>query len=323
MPERRFHLTVPDLRERERIDRYLARTLADLSRSLIQKLIEEGRVLVNGARTKASHLVSPGESIEVVVPEPRSAEIEPEPIPLDIVFEDPHLVVINKPAGMVVHPALGNYSGTLVNALLHHCRALSGVGGVQRPGIVHRLDKDTSGLLVVAKDDRTHQGLAEQFKHKRVRREYVAVVWGTPSPRRGRVESFLGRHPKDRKKIAVLPEGRWAVTNYEVVEVLGPVSLVRLELETGRTHQIRVHMSHIGHPVFGDPLYGGRGRKLSSMPKEQRQKMEELLATFRRQALHARTLGFVHPITGQWLLFESALPEDMALLLQQLRNELV
>jgi 23S rRNA pseudouridine1911/1915/1917 synthase len=321
MPERRYHLKVPEGKERERIDRYLARVFGDLSRSAIQRLIEEERVLVSGAPTKPSHLVSPGEEIEVFVPEPRKPEIQPEPIPLQVVYEDPHLIVIDKPAGMVVHPAFANLSGTLVNALLYHCHDLSGIGGAQRPGIVHRLDKDTSGLIVVAKDDRTHIGLAEQFKSKSVKREYVAVVWGIPSPRKGRVESFLGRHPKDRKKMAVLPEGRWAATNYEVLQSFEFLSLVRLELETGRTHQIRVHMSHIGHPVFGDPIYGGRGRRLGSLSKSQRQRAEALLAAFPRQALHARTLGFVHPVTGEWLMFESPLPEDMAFLLQQLREE--
>jgi len=320
MPERKYHVTVPQLKERERIDRFLARVFSDFSRSMIQKLIDEGRVLVNGSVTKPSHLVNPGEKIDLFVPEPQKLEVEPEAIPLDIVYEDEHLIVIDKPAGMVVHPAFANYSGTLVNALLYHCRDLSGIGGVQRPGIVHRLDKDTSGLIVVAKDDRTHQGLAEQFKSKSVEREYVAVVWGRPRPGRGRVETFLGRHPKDRKKIAVLSGGRWAVTNYEVVESFEFLSLVRLQLETGRTHQIRVHMSHIGHPVFGDPVYGGRSRKLGSLPPAQRRKAQQLLEGMKRQALHARTLGFVHPVTRERLRFESPLPDDMSELLRRLRE---
>lgn len=320
MPERKYHFVVPERKERERIDRFLAGKFSDLSRTMIQKLIEEGRVLVNGAPTKPSHLVSPGEEIDLYVPEPKKPEVEPEPIPLNIVYEDPHLIVIDKPAGMVVHPAFANYTGTLVNALLYHCRDLSGIGGVERPGIVHRLDKDTSGLIVVAKDDRTHQGLAAQFKGKSVQREYIAVVWGHPKPLRGRIETFLGRHPKHRKKIAVLEEGKWAVTNYEVLESFRFLSLVRLVLETGRTHQIRVHMSHIGHPVFGDPVYGGRSRKLGKLPSAEREEAERLLSLMKRQALHARTLGFVHPITGKHLHFESPLPEDMQELLARLRG---
>ena len=318
--ERKFHLIVPQRKERERLDRFLARYLPDYSRSFIQKLIEEQRVLVNDRPRKASHLVSPGERIDVFVPAPRKLEVEPEPIPLNVVYEDAHLIVIDKPAGLVVHPAFANYSGTLVNALLHHCRNLSGIGGVMRPGIVHRIDKDTSGLLVVAKDDVTHRGLAAQFKAKSVDREYTALVWGVPRPGVGRIETYLGRHPRDRKRFAVLDEGKRAVTHYRVLENLRLLSLVSLRLETGRTHQIRVHMSHIGHPVFGDATYGGRSRKLGALTKRERELAVALLQIMKRQALHARVLGFVHPVTGEKLRFTSELPEDMQLVLQKLRE---
>jgi len=319
--ERKFHLVVPQRKERERLDRFLARYLPDYSRSFIQKLIEDQRVLVEGEPRKASHLVSPGQRIDVFVPAPRKLEVEPEDIPLNVMYEDEHLIVIDKPAGLVVHPAFANYSGTLVNALLYHCRNLSGIGGVMRPGIVHRIDKDTSGLLVVAKDDVTHRGLAAQFKAKTVEREYVALVWGVPRPGVGRIETYLGRHPKDRKRIAVLDEGKLAVTHYRVIENLGLLSYVSLRLETGRTHQIRVHMSHIGHPVFGDATYGGRSRKLGALTKRERELAVELLGIMKRQALHARLLGFVHPVTGRKLRFTSELPEDMQQVLERLREE--
>lgn len=319
--ERILRIVVPEAHAGERLDRFLASQLSDLSRTRIQKLIEESHVLIDGHAVKASHAVATGEEIVVRIPKPRKWELLPEPIPLDIVYEDDHLVVVNKPAGMVVHPAFANYSGTLVNALLYHCRKLSGIGGVERPGIVHRLDKDTSGLIVVAKDDLTHRALAQQFAEKTSEREYWAVVWGHPREKAGRVETRIGRSPKDRTRMTIHGAGKIAITNYEVLEEFHLLSLVRCWLETGRTHQIRVHLAHLGHPVFGDPTYGGRGRRVSGLSKRERDFAVELLRMMPRQALHARALGFVHPITQETLRFQSDLPEDMSRLLQKLRTE--
>jgi 23S rRNA pseudouridine1911/1915/1917 synthase len=241
---------------------------------------------------------------------------------LCIVYEDEYLAVIDKPAGMVVHPAVANYTGTLANALLFHFDQLSASGGADRPGIVHRLDKETSGLLVVAKHDQTHAALSEQFREKSAEREYYAVAWGKFRPRNGRVESFLKRSEKDRTRIVInKSEGRWAVTNYETLEEFVFASLVRLRLETGRTHQIRAHLSHLGHPVFGDAIYGGRSRPAASLSnKEQREFASKLLQMMPRQALHARVLGFIHPRTGEKMHFESPLPDDFQQLLDSLRE---
>ncbi len=316
-----------------RLDKALSRDVppeADLSRSRLGKLIEAGDVTVNGAViTTPKHKVAEGDTIEVRVTVAEESYITAEDIPLAVVFEDDHLIVIDKPAGMVVHPAPGTPSGTLVNALIHHCGdSLSGVGGEKRPGIVHRIDKETSGLLVVAKDDKAHHGLAAQFEKHTVERRYLAVCYGAPDqndPRlhgvRGanfeagnilKVQTFLGRHRTDRQRQAVsFDTGRHAVTRARIVEPLGtpPVAaLIECWLETGRTHQIRVHLAHCGHGLIGDPVYGGR-RKLNA--KSVGEGGQTAALAFERQALHAATLGFVHPVTQEDLRFESPLPQDM------------
>ncbi|RMF69801.1 MAG: RluA family pseudouridine synthase [Calditrichaeota bacterium] len=321
--EQHFEVIVPARKERERLDKFLTQKFQNLSRARLQKLIDEGLVLVNGEPAKASHLVSPNEKIHLTIPRPQKVDILPEDIPLDILYEDDHLLVVNKPAGMVVHPAFANYTGTLVNALLHHCGNLSSVGGRQRPGIVHRLDKNTSGVMVVAKDDLTHRELSRQFSEKTTEREYWAIAWGRFRKRSGRIETYLARSPKDRTRMTVQSTGKLAITNYVVLETFPLLSLVRLNLETGRTHQIRVHLTYIGHPVFGDREYGGRNRQLGSLSTREREQAAALLQLIERQALHARLLGFRHPITGETMRFETDLPEDMQLLLRRLRTHLV
>ena len=307
----------------ERLDRFLARRLAQLSRSRLQALIRAREVARDGkAVTDLGRRVRAGESYTVHVPEPEPATPQAQAMPLAIVHEDAELIVLDKPAGLTVHPAAGHAAGTLVNALIAHCGAsLSGIGGVRRPGIVHRLDKDTSGLLVVAKGDRAHRGLAEQFAAHgtdgRLQRRYLAIVWGAPERPRGSVEAALARSRTNRTKIAVVSgaAGRRAVTHYEVLATFPagaerPVaSLLRLTLETGRTHQVRVHMAHMGHPLLGDMTYGA-GFKASA--RKLNAEAQAALAELGRQALHAAELAFVHPVTGKRLSFASPLPADMA-----------
>lgn len=299
-----------------RLDKALAGLLPTLSRERLKTLILDGRVA--GERGELvrdpSRKVAQGQIFTLAVPEAIPADATAQEIPLAITYEDAHLVVVDKPAGLVVHPAAGNLDGTLVNALLHHCGgSLSGIGGVARPGIVHRIDKDTSGLIVVAKSDAAHEGLARQFKDHSIERRYLAIVSGIPIPSSGTVDTWIGRSDHNRKKMSVQREGRGkhAVTHYRMVEPLSGAALVECRLETGRTHQVRVHMSHIGHPLLGDPVYGSGGKG----------KLKDVLAklSFRRQALHAASLGFIHPVTGERLLFESAPPPDMQELLSQLR----
>jgi len=295
-----------------RLDKTLADLAADLSRARLQALIAQGRLSLNGrVLTDASSKAQAG-TYELVVPPPEPALPQPEAIPLDVVYEDPFLIVVDKPPGMAVHPAPGSERGTLVNALLHHCGdSLAGIGGVARPGIVHRIDKNTSGLLVVAKTDAAHQGLSALFARHDIDREYVALVRGAPHPARGTIETRLGRSQADRKKMAVLKTGgREAITHYVVERGFGPsekplAARVVCRLETGRTHQIRVHMASKGSPCLGDPVYGA-----SAPAQAVRDAMAE--AGLSRQALHAKVLGFVHPITGETLRFESPLPPDMA-----------
>jgi 23S rRNA pseudouridine1911/1915/1917 synthase len=300
----------------ERLDKALAQA-SGLSRERIKALMGEGQVMLNGkAATQPSFKPEAGSRFAVTVPAVIADEAEAEDIPLSVVFEDEHLIVIDKPAGLVVHPAAGNLDGTLVNALLHHCQGqLSGIGGVVRPGIVHRIDKDTSGLLVVAKTDKAHEGLARQFADHSLERAYLAVVAGLPIPPAGTVRGHLGRSDHDRKKMAVLHElnkrGKHAVTHYKTLERLDSASLVECRLETGRTHQVRVHMASIGHPLLGDPAYG-------RTPARLRSRLAHL--HFARQALHAAVLGFVHPISGTELRFASTLPADMEELLVDLRS---
>lgn len=313
----------------QRLDRVLARLAPELSRTRIQHLVAEGRVSIGGRVVgDTAARVNAGEVYSLALPPPEPAAPLAEDLPLEVVFEDAHLIVIDKPAGLVVHPAPGHASGTLVNALLHHCGAtLSGIGGVRRPGIVHRIDKDTSGLLVVAKSDAAHKGLAAQFAdHGRtgpLERAYLAFVWGVPEPR-GKVDAPIDRHPTHRQKMAVRGSGRHAVTHWEVIETFvgktgaEVASLIECRLETGRTHQIRVHMAHAGHPLLGDEVYGqGFRTKVSLLPDEAR----AYLAALGRQALHAARLGFAHPVTGAELSFESQLPQDLAALEAALRGE--
>jgi 23S rRNA pseudouridine1911/1915/1917 synthase len=321
MEEDKFYeIIVPPGKQKERLDLFLTRTLGSLSRSRIQKVIAEGKVTVNGVPAKARHLVAPHQKIEILIPKPQKHDILPEDIPLNILYEDEHLLVVNKDAGMVVHPAFGNYTGTMVNALLHHCGDLSSVGGKQRPGIVHRLDKDTSGLMVIAKNDYAHHHLSKQFSAKETEREYCALAWGKFKKKSDRISTFIGRSPKDRKLMAVQSRGKEAVTNYEVLEELGFLALLSLKLETGRTHQIRVHLAFVGHPVFGDLTYGGRNRQLGGLSSRERQLAAELLEIMPRQALHAKTLGFLHPVTKEYLRFNSELPADIQQLLKRLRE---
>ena len=296
-----------------RLDRLLADRLPQYSRSRLKALIEGGRVSCGGATiSEPSYRVKPGQSFAVAVPAPVAAVPLPEPIALDIVFEDDHLLVIDKPAGLVVHPAPGNAEGTLVNALLAHCGdSLSGIGGVRRPGIIHRLDKDTSGLMVVAKTDMAHADLSAQFAGRTVARAYAALVWGVPRPGRGEIAGNIGRSPNNRKKMAVVTRGgRPALTRYRVIRAFGTAaSLLECRLATGRTHQIRVHLTHRGHAVIGDATYGGgtgRARRTQLPPP-----VAAAIARLGRQALHARLLGFRHPASAGMLEFESNLPLDM------------
>jgi 23S rRNA pseudouridine1911/1915/1917 synthase len=296
-----------------RLDRALAAAVPTLSRERLKALISSGAVLnPAGAAVRDPAVKAIAGTYEVTVPEPRPAHNEAQDIALEIVFEDEHLLVVDKPAGMVVHPAAGNFDGTLVNALLHHCAGrLSGIGGVARPGIVHRIDKDTSGLLVVAKTDVAHEGLAGQFARHSIERRYLAVASGIPIPPAGTIDAPLARSSANRKKMAIVEEarGKRAVTRYRIVRPLADAALVECRLETGRTHQVRVHMASIGHPLLGDPVYG-------RAKPAQRELLKRL--NFQRQALHAAVLGFVHPVSKQNLSFESVLPSDIQELLRAL-----
>ena len=302
-------LTFPSDAEPERLDSFVCRSVPELTRSAAARLIEGGCATVNGQKQKPSLKLKGGETVTVTVPPPTPAEPQPEEIPLDVLYEDADVVVINKGAGMVVHPGAGNPEGTLVNALLAHCKDLSGIGGELRPGIVHRIDKDTSGVLVIAKNDRAHNGLAEQFKVHSIKRIYLALVYGDLKEDKGRIESVIGRHPVERKKMSgKARHGKNAVTHWRVEARYGGITLVRLKLETGRTHQIRVHLSEAGHPLLADEVYGG-GSRLAQLKDPD---LKRMIKAMGRQALHAKTLGFVHPVTGAYLEFDTELPPDMA-----------
>jgi 23S rRNA pseudouridine1911/1915/1917 synthase len=294
-----------------RLDAWLARRLPELSRARIQSLIEDGQVLLEGRPARASARLRPGQTISIHVPPPIPATPEPEDIPLDIVFEDAHLLVLNKPAGLVVHPGAGTPRGTLVNALLRHVHDLSGVGGVLRPGIVHRLDRGTSGLLVVAKDDETHRALARQFAGRSVEKEYEALVLGIPAAKTGTIATPIGRDPVHRQKMSIrATRGREARSDYRVVAAFDGAARLRVRIHTGRTHQIRVHLASIGHPVAGDATYGG-----TRTPSSRTASAREALQSLRRPALHAARLAFVHPRTGERLSFMAPLPPDMTAVL--------
>lgn len=308
-----------------RIDKYLMDRIANATRNKIQAGIKDGYVLVNDETIKANYKVRPGDVITVELPEPpRETEVVPEDIPLNIVFEDEYLLVVNKPAGMVVHPAYQNWSGTLVNALAYHFENLPEMQGNEgRPGLVHRIDKDTSGLLVIAKTEKAMQGLAVQFRNHTIDRTYYALVWGLPEPEKGTININLGRSPKDRRVTVAFEDesiGRHAITHYEVLETLRYVALVKCELETGRTHQIRAHMKHLGHPLFNDVTYGGDKILKGTTFSKYKSFVENCFKLMPRQALHAKSLGFVHPVTSEKMYFESELPEDFEQVLEKWRH---
>lgn len=303
-----------------RIDKFLSACFPDISRSQIQRMIAWGNVVCDDVTVgDNSYKIKEGESFVLTLPEAVDAEPQPQDIPLDVVYEDKDIIVVNKPYGMVVHPAPGAADGTLVNALLYHCHDLSGIGGVKRPGIVHRIDKDTSGLLVAAKNDNSHKLLCEQFAEHSIERTYSAFVFGVPNPLDGTIEGNIGRSPYDRKKMAIVAKGgKHAVTHYQTIEKFkNEAALIKCRLETGRTHQIRVHMTSVGHSLIGDKVYG-KSRKLAV--KNAPEKAEIFINMFPRQALHAQSLGFVHPVTGEKMFFEASLPADLQELLQVLRQ---
>lgn len=300
--DRRFY-TVPETESGMRLDKWLAAEDIGLTRTALQNLIESGNIIVNGKSVQKNYKQKSGDRIEVNIPDPEPLRVEAENIPLDIVYEDSSLLVVNKPKGMVVHPAPGNYTGTLVNALIYHCGdSLSGINGIIRPGIVHRIDKNTSGLLIVAKNDMAHAGLSEQIKVHSFTREYEAVACGRFGEEQGSIDAPIGRHHTDRKKMCVTDRNsKNAVTHYSVIEQLDKYAHLRLRLETGRTHQIRVHLSYIGHPVLGDDVYGKPFKGIDG------------------QCLHAKKIGFVHPVTGEYMEFDSELPDYFKEILRKVK----
>ncbi len=306
----------------KRLDSFLAGKEIGLSRSRIQKLIEQGKIQVEGKKVKSHYKIKGDEKIVIEIPPPEKLSLEPQDIPLAILYEDKDLLVVNKPAGMVVHPAAGNYENTLVNALLFHCKDLSGINGVLRPGIVHRLDKNTSGLLVVAKNDFAHTHLAGQLKDRSLTREYAAFCWGNLPKERGVVETLIGRSTGERKMMTVVKQkGREAITEYEVLERFPLGDFLKIKLKTGRTHQIRVHFLYLNHPIMSDPEYGGRKKHLGMIKQGLKAQANQALKLIDRQALHAKKIGFVHPRTEKYREFESELPEDMKGLLEFLRKK--
>jgi 23S rRNA pseudouridine1911/1915/1917 synthase len=309
------HFTVPDDLAGSRLDRCIAALHADWSRSRVRRLIDDGRVLLNGEPARPSAEVGTGDRIVVDEPPPQPLEVEPEEIPLDIIHEDEHLLVVNKPAGLVIHPASGNWSGTLVNALLQHCTDLSGIGGAERPGIVHRLDKDTSGLMVVAKSERAHLGLSLAFRRRDVEKTYTGVCYGIPKDTEGVIDAPIDRHPRERHHMAVVQEGRQARTLYRVDERMHGTAVLCCRPITGRTHQIRVHLAHIAHALVGDPLYAGRQWRNLADARHQK-----ACRDFPRQALHATRLVFTHPASDRRLSFEAEPPADLQELLANLRS---
>jgi 23S rRNA pseudouridine1911/1915/1917 synthase len=308
-----------------RIDKFLMARLPNVTRTKIQAGINDGFVRVNDKEVKQNYRIHPNDIITVSLPEPpRDTEVVPENIPLSIVFEDQHLMVINKPAGMVVHPAYQNWTGTLVNALAYHFKNLPQMPGNDgRPGLVHRIDKETSGLLVIAKDEETLTGLAKQFFDHTIERRYNAIVWGVPDPPEGTIDQFVGRSPKDRRLTIVFPNrdmGRTAVTHYRLLQDLRYVSLVECKLETGRTHQIRAHMKYLGHTLFNDAMYGGDQVLKGTTFSKYKQFVENCFKVLPRQALHAKSLGFIHPITKKFLQFDSELPQDIKEVIEKWEN---
>jgi 23S rRNA pseudouridine1911/1915/1917 synthase len=318
-----YLLEVPEGQNTDiRLDKYITSFIQNATRNKVQKAIKDGFVLVNGKLEKSSYIMQPGDKIEITLPKPPPEKARPEKIDLDIVYEDDHLLVVNKPPDMVVHPAYGNWTGTLVNGLLYYTGSnlSSADQETLRPGIVHRLDKDTSGLLVVAKNDVAHQKLAKQFAQKKVQRTYWAIVWGDP-PDEETIESYVGHSPRDRKIMTVLKKGgKRAVTHFKKIEAFDHLALLEIQLETGRTHQIRVHMKHSGYYVFGDTTYGGDSVRYGPNTGSRKTMFKNLFSVMKRQALHAKTLGFIHPDTEKFIEFDSNLPADFNFVLGKIRN---
>jgi len=307
----------------QRLDKFLSQKYPSLTRSYLQNLISKSFITVNDEYVKTGYQLKLNDEVKVTFPEIQPSHIEPENIPLDILYEDNSLLVIDKPAGMIVHPGAGNFNGTLVNALLFHCKNLSGINGILRPGIVHRLDKNTSGLLVVAKNDHSHVNLSRQFESKSISRIYHTFVWGVPGEE-GEIITRIGRSKRDRKKMTVLKNGgREAITEYRILKDFLYISYLEISLKTGRTHQIRVHLNHINHPVFGDPDYNGRKSQIYRIPSHLQKRGMMLLKSIDRQALHAKSLQFIHPKTNQVMNFDSDLPTDMQQLLEKIENTLL
>lgn len=318
MPEQIHEFEIHPKAAGSRLDQFLSNRNPEMSRAYVQRLIDEGMAQVDGQAARRSHRLRPGEVVEFRVPETKASEIVAEDIPLDVVHEDSDLLVVNKPVGMVVHPTAHDLSGTLVHALLHHCDDLSGINGVERPGIVHRIDKDTSGLLLVAKNDHTHRDLSDQFREHSVDRLYVSIAYGVPQPTEGTIRTTIGRDPRDRKRMASITSGhgKHAISHYRVAEDYGPLSMVECSLDTGRTHQIRVHLSEMGHPLVGDYRYGGTKKKLLPADEGLRAMLEPILG----QQLHAATLGFIHPRTDAYIKLQVAPPPAMLEVIRTLRT---
>ena len=324
MPNKKYNFTVSEEQNAKRVDHFIVEELPLFSRTKINKLIKEGGLFVNGKPIdESSKKVNFGDQVELVVPEAITTDIKPQKIPIDIVYEDDDLLVVNKPIGMVVHPGAGNPDGTLVNALLHHCKGnLSGINGELRPGIVHRIDKDTSGLLVVAKNDIAHNELAKQFEEHTTQRTYLAFVWGMMKPIHGRIETLIGRSRYNRQKMSAdVASGKDAITNYKTLEIfkgktIPDISLIECQLETGRTHQIRVHLAHKKNPILGDQMYGSKMRKIRDIDPE----LQKIIEEINFQALHAQSLGFIHPKTREELFFTTELPKDLLKLQKMLKR---
>lgn len=317
---RRIEIKIPAMKGPERLDVFLTRQVAELTRSIAQDMITSGAITVSAKKVKPSYKVKPGDFISFDLLSRPTLEVEAEDLPLEILFEDEWLVIINKAAGMVMHPATGNRTGTMVNALLHHYESLAESDDPNRPGVVHRLDKETTGVLVICKQQQALSALARAFRERTIRREYVALVWWNMPSSVGVVDAALARDPHDRLKYTTHPTGKLARTHWRVLESFEFLTLCALRLETGRTHQIRVHMQSIQHPVFGDPDYSGRNRQLGKLSSAQRKEVAGYLQTASRQMLHARTLGFTHPMTGEEMEFSADIPPDFAGILEELRE---